>query len=107
MNECITSSRVRPGANVQFWNTSVSLLVSISGATQVNSNPFSSFTGNKWRAADESDLIRPAGVGKVISRANSALFGALADGGRVVAAPGCAPAKPSKTARDRSAAWIL
>jgi hypothetical protein len=46
-------------------------------------------------------------VGWVISLASSALFVALAEVEAVIAARGCAPAKLSETARDRSAARVL
>jgi hypothetical protein len=107
MNECITSSRVRPGAKVQLLNTSVSLLASISGATHVNSKPLSSCTGYKWRDAGGREVARAAGVGRAISLASSAFLVVLAVGEKVVAAPSWAPAKPSEAARDRSAACVL
>src|ERR1700691_4570562 len=97
-NVCITSSSVRPGARVQFLNTSVSLLVSISGAIHVKSSPFSSITGKRWRAVGKSGADRDGGgaLGTRFMRAEAGLV--------LVEAAASAPASANKTARDKSAA---
>jgi len=51
--ECITSSRVRPGARAQSVKMSVSAFRSISGAMQVSNRPFSSMTGKRCDLAGE------------------------------------------------------